>query len=199
MVHIDRSSRSKRRERRVSDDDTQSISLSEYHGSYTVPQTYSQDGLDTLPQAMYQQLPWGQSYQQSGQCYPEADESACYPTTDPASGLAVFDGYAPSTMSSTSSVPVSDVWDLQSSGTLSSAATTAPPRYNRNNVDFHIHVQPAATQRYELPCEIRGCGFVYPGDEEVEWIRHTEEHLGGAFPSKLRCCEFPPPEAAFSR
>lgn len=146
--------------------------------------------------------PQEQSYPQSGDdYYLVTDSSAYYPTTAPGySGqLGVNDSYTSSiAASSMASAPVSNGWDTQSSAVASSVASTAPSRYNANNVDFHVNMQATATQRYELPCEIRGCGVVYHGDEEDEWIRHTEGHLGGTFPSKLRCCKLTIPEVKLS-
>lgn len=171
--------------------DTQSISLSDVNGYYAASRDYPIEGFDTMSQSVYQ--PQGQSYPQSGgEYYLVNDTPAYYPTTTPGySGqIGVDDGYAGSfATSSVISAPVSDGWDVQSSAVASSIASTAPPRYNGNNVDSRIITQPTATQRYELPCEIRGCAIVYHGDETDEWIRHTEAHLGGTFPSKLRCCK----------
>lgn len=223
MAQSDRSSRGKRRERRSSEDETQSISLSEYHASYLLTQTYSQYGIDTLPQSPQQVVYQTQEdpYSQSSNYYLAPDHQAYYPTTSPASGLEGYDGYATSmtgsrpsrsasdiwdasgpasgfegyndyatsVASSRPSGPASDIWDLQSLSTVLSATTTAPPRYSRDNVDSHINAQRPTAQRYELPCEFRGCGVVFHGDEEVDWITHMEDHLGGTFPSKLRCCK----------
>lgn len=200
MTHNDRSSRSRRRERRSSEDDTQSISLSEVNDYYPASRAYSIQGLDTISQIVYP--PQEQSYPQSGDdYYLVTDSPAYYPTTAPGySGqLGVGDGYVSSiATSSMDSAPFSNGWDTQSSAVASSRATTAPPRYNTNNVDFHVNAQPTATQRYQLPCEIRGCGVVYHGDEEDEWIRHTEGHFGGTFPSRLRCCKLTIPEVKLS-
>lgn len=192
MSSSNRSSRGKGRERKSSDDETQSISLSDCHGLFPIPRSYPYDTLDTLSQVsqvVYQNQE--QSHPQSGNDYPGTDDSAYYPTTVPASGPAGFDDYATSIVSSRLSGPTSDAWDVQSSWTVPTAATTAPPRHNRDNAAFHINLPTATTQRYELPCEFRGCGVVFHGDEENEWIRHSEDHLRGAFPSKLRCCKLP--------
>lgn len=191
MTHNDRSSRGKRRERRSSEDDTQSISLSDVNGYYAAPRDYSIEGVNPISQIVYQ--PQGQSYpQSSSHYYLVNDTSAYYPTaTHGYSGqVGVDDGYATSiATSSVLSYPVSNGWDVQSSVVSSSRATTAPPRYDANNVNSHIITPSTTTQRYELPCEVRGCAVVYHGDEDDEWIRHTEAHLGETFPSKLRCCK----------
>lgn len=196
MTHNDRSSRSRRRERRSSEDDTQSISLSEVNDYYTASRAHFIQGLDVISQIVYP--PQEQSYpQSSNDYYSVTGNSTYYPTTAPGySGhVGANDGYASSiATSSIVSAPVSDGWDTQSSAVASSIATTAPARYNMNDINFPVNTQATTTQRYELPCEIRGCDVVYHGDEEDEWIRHTESHLGGTFPSKLRCCELSIPE-----
>lgn len=70
-----------------------------------------------------------------------------------------------------------------------SVIRSAPPKHNRKSVDPDMNIQPASPSRYELPCEVPGCAKAFHGDEEVEWIGHTEGHLGGTFPNKLRCCK----------
>lgn len=201
MAQSNRSSRGTRRERRSSDDEIQSISFSEYHGSYPEAQTYSQNVLNALPH--YPQIvnqTHGQSYPRSSSYCLDTGGPAYYPATGPTSDLGGINDYATSIASSRPSGPTSDIWDEQSKWTGSSPASTAPSRHNRNNVESHINSQRATTQIYELPCEFQGCGVVYHGDEEVEWIRHTEDHLGGIFPSKLRCCKkAPSPHGEISR
>lgn len=78
---------------------------------------------------------------------------------------------------------------FSSSSRTSSRASAAPSRIS--NVDTHINRQGPPRQRYQLPCELRGlgCNQVFNGDEELDWTAHTEAHLGGNFPSKLKCCK----------
>lgn len=81
------------------------------------------------------------------------------------------------------------------SGTASHAtgASSAPSDLShQTDVNNTIHRQAVPNQRYELPCELRnltGCQMVFPGDDEHGWMDHVESHLGGTFPSKLRCCK----------
>lgn len=115
------------------------------------------------------------------------------------SGTSNYGGYSgyDSASVSSSSVPsyggggsVSGWSEGQSQGT---AASSVPSRHSHHtDVNNTINRQAAPSQVYQLPCELSnltGCNVVFPGDDEQGWIDHVERHLGGRFPSKLRCCK----------
>lgn len=116
------------------------------------------------------------------------------PSTSNYSG---YDGFDSASVAS-SSVPSyggggsGSVWsDTQSQGTMASSAPSRAPSHH-TDVNNTIHRQAAPNQVYELPCELSnltGCNVVFPGDDEDGWMAHIERHLGGRFPSKLRCCK----------
>lgn len=214
MAQSERSSKGKGKGKQSRDYETQSISLSDYHGSYTSPRTSSMNPVHTLPQSLYQSL--DQAYPQTenycldahGLAYPSTGTASSQPWPDadhsslPSEGIAgdIIDGYATSTLSLGALVPAGDVWDVQSSsaseystqfshGSPSTFASSAPSRYDRDNVNTQILRQTGTSQRYDLPCEFLGCPEVFHGDQQAEWVRHTEDHLQGNFPPKLLCCK----------
>lgn len=207
MAQNNRSSKGKGKEKgkRSHDSETQSISLSDYQDYYSSPRAYSKDVLDTFSQNLYQLQ--GQAYPQNDNYYLDTNDFANYPSHGPLPGPTSpgpfigngHDGYTTSTADFTTSRSASNFCGVQSSNAseyssafsqgAASSVSSAPPRYNLDNVDSHINRQAATSQRYELPCEFRGCTEVFHGDEEADWIRHTADHLRGTFPSRLRCCK----------
>lgn len=184
-------------------DDNQSISLSEYHYS-PVPRSTPLETSGDLTQASYYFNNNNYSFETNG------SEQACYADTLSRSpGTTTENTYGGDStyhMNPTDLAHDDVNWDamslvsvftdvtaqmsvFSSSSRSSSRASAAPSRIS--NVDTHINRQGPTRQRYQLPCELRrlGCNQVFNGDEEMEWMDHTETHLEGSFPSKLKCCK----------
>ncbi|KAL1864721.1 hypothetical protein Daus18300_007523 [Diaporthe australafricana] len=78
--------------------------------------------------------------------------------------------------------------DAPSVGTASSGAVSSHSRVT--DVNNTIHRQRPPSSSYFLPCEfakLTGCGRLFRGDEEDEWMDHIGGHLRGYLPQKLRC------------
>lgn len=183
----------------------QSLSLSDCHG-YTVPRSTLSESSGNFAHAPYYTDSDKYLFETNGfeQAY-YVDTLSRSPGTLP--GIAHSGGSAAFTNSrdlahgdsnwdtvshhsaSTDATAQGSMFSLSSRS--SSGASSAPSQ--GSNVDTHINMQAPPRQRYQLPCEFRsrGCNQSFNGDEEREWIEHTEGHLGGSFPSKLKCCEPP--------
>lgn len=181
----------------------QSLSLSDY-ADFSTPRGNPMDFSSTPAQA-----PMGQTYTQSTNYVHDANglgqTYADFLSQSPEAMMAtdVRGGSDPSVRNSGSSTYSSQNWDtlshsstshrsIASANTSFSSATSvssAPSRFS--DVDTHIHRMGPPRQRYQLPCEFGalGCARVFAGDEQAEWISHTESHLGGTYPSKVKCCQ----------
>lgn len=195
--------------------DDQFLNLSDDNNP-TIPRNTSMDCFSTFAEAPYPIME--QSYTQNTHYLHDNNRVAHFQYNGPLSQSpgtitgTLYRSYASSTMDSGASGYSDTDWDTMSRGSTSTTTTaqrsifssdtmstggasSVPSRHSRvSNVDTHINRQPPPHQRYQLPCEFRsfGCTKVFNGDEDFEWRNHTEDHLGGSFPSKLKCCEAVP-------
>lgn len=195
----------------------QSLSLSDY-GDYNdcVPRSTSFDHLESLISAPFQTA--GQQYTKPTNYHHDPNPPAYQDAASPAvgtgydpyidfmsrgyTGSAADYGETASTMSAgaASSVYRGSDWDAASqtshasastargTRTVASSVSSAPSRHSqRSTVETHIARQAPLRQRYQLQCEV--CSQMFDGDDDYAWKEHTEAHLGGTLPSRLKCCE----------